>query len=260
MKYLRLNKDNPEISTIIKIRHQIIGISEANLTLFNLFLIALPLHLGSEKGDKDRSVTTGSHFEEINKIREMLNPDEKVLLVARQSRIKPGGSLHTPNIIYATDRSIIIRNPYMLGLKENVVDIPYDIVTSVKLEKGLLSSTIRFKAPGLVSSTRLGMMDSMIEGEDDQGGIIEAIPKDKAQDLLEIIRSRMQQQSNRKFAPSKNQKPSELLESKEYPLPTNQPISIADEIRKLASLKDEGLITEDEFKQMKQDLFRKNNS
>jgi hypothetical protein len=44
----------------------------------------------------------------------MLNPDEKVLLVARQSRIKPGGSLHTPNIIYATDRRIIIRDPYML--------------------------------------------------------------------------------------------------------------------------------------------------
>jgi hypothetical protein len=38
----------------------------------------------------------------------------------------------------------------MLGIKENVVDIPYDIITSVKLEKGLISSTIRFKAPGLM--------------------------------------------------------------------------------------------------------------
>ena len=35
----------------------------------------------------------------------------------------------------------------MLGIKENVVDIPYDIVTSVKVEKGLLSSTIRFRSP-----------------------------------------------------------------------------------------------------------------
>jgi Bacterial PH domain len=80
------------------------------------------------------------------------------------------------------DRRIIIRDPYMLGIKENLVDIPYDIVTSVKLEKRLLSSTIRFKAPGLMSSTKLGMIDSLIDGEDDQGGIIEAIPKDKAQD------------------------------------------------------------------------------
>jgi hypothetical protein len=41
----------------------------------------LPFGLGSEKEDNDISVTEG-HFEEINKIREMLNPDEKVLLVA----------------------------------------------------------------------------------------------------------------------------------------------------------------------------------
>ena len=66
----------------------------------------------------------------------------------------------------------------MLGIKENVVDIPYDIITSIKLEKGLLSSTIRFKAPGLMSSTKLGMIDSIIDGQDDQGGIIEAIPKE----------------------------------------------------------------------------------
>jgi hypothetical protein len=145
----------------------------------------------------------------------------------------------------------------MLGIKENVVDIPYDIITSVKLEKGLLSSTIRFKAPGLMSSTRLGMIDSIVDGEDDQGGIIEAIPKDKAEDLLEIIRSGMQDDS--RSAPSKKQKPSfELLESKEYTVPFNQSISIADELRKLAKLKEEGILTEEEFKQMKQELIRKN--
>jgi hypothetical protein len=31
-------------------------------------------------------------------------------------------------------------------------------------------------SPGLMSSTKLGMMDSLIDGEDDQGGIVEAIP------------------------------------------------------------------------------------
>src|SRR5829696_8129050 len=103
------------------------------------------------------------------------------------------------------------------------------------------------------------MMDSIIDGEDDQGGIIEAIHKDKAQDLLEIIRSGMQEQSNRKFPPSKNQQPNELAESKDT-VPRNQSLSIADEIRKIAKLKDEGIITEEEFKQMKQDLIRKDNS
>jgi hypothetical protein len=221
----------------------------------------MPFRFGDNKEENEKlhsntQLTNSDDFEEISKITEILNPDEKVLLVARQSRIKLGGSLHTPNVIYATDRRIIIRDPYMLGIKENVVDIPYDIVTSVKLEKGLLSSTIRFKAPGLLSSTKLGMMDSMIDGEDDQGGIIEAIPKDKAQDLLEIIRSGMQSSTNRKSAPSKNQMPNESIEST---ISSNQSTSIADEIRKLAKLKEEGIITEEEFKQMKQDLIRKNN-
>jgi hypothetical protein len=225
----------------------------------------MPFGFGSNKEEKElpfnTHLTDGNNLEEINKITEMLNPDEKVLLVARQSRIKPGGSLHTPNIIYATDRRIIIRDPYMLGIKENVLDIPYDIITSVKLEKGLLSSTIRFKAPGLMSSTKLGMIDSIVDGEDnDQGGIIEAISKDRAEDLLEIIRSGMQRSSNSKSAPSKKQqqKCSELLESKEYTIPTNPSISIADEIRKLAKLREEGILTEEEFRQMKQDLIRKN--
>jgi hypothetical protein len=201
-----------------------------------------------------KPITNKGDLDEINKINEMLNPDEKILLVARQSKIKPGGSYFTPNTIYATDRRIIIRDPYMLGIKANVVDIPYDIITSLKLEKGLLSSTIRFKAPGLMSSTKLGMMDSIIEGEDDQTGIIEAIPKDKAEDLLEIIRSGMH--DDRKSAPSKKHLHSKFSESKDYTLSSNQSISIADELQKLAKLKEEGILTEKEFNQTKHDLIR----
>ena len=55
---------------------------------------------------------------EVKKVHEMLNPNEQVLVVARQSRIKPGGSAVTPNIIYAMNKRIII---------------PYDAITSVKL-------------------------------------------------------------------------------------------------------------------------------
>jgi hypothetical protein len=144
----------------------------------------------------------------------------------------------------------------MLGIKADVVDIPYDIITSLKLEKGLLSSTIRFKAAGLMSSTKLGMMDSVTEGEDDQSGIIEAIPKDKAEDLLEIIRSG--KQDSRRIAPSKKQKSPEHDDHKEAITASNQSVSIADELQKLANLKEEGVLTEEEFNQMKQDLIRNN--
>ncbi len=225
----------------------------------------MPFGLGDSKEDEGKDTVRtkkplleGGDLEEVNKINEMLNPDEKVLLVARQSKIKPGGSYFTPNTIYATDRRIIIRDPYMLGIKANVVDIPYDIITSLKLEKGLLSSTIRFKAPGLMSSTKLGMMDSIIEGEDDQTGIIEAIPKDKAEDLLEIIRSGMN--DSRRIPPSKRQKSTELNEPKEVMTTFNHSVSIADELRKLAKLKEEGILTEEEFNQMKQQLIKNKKS
>jgi predicted DNA-binding ArsR family transcriptional regulator len=218
---------------------------------------ALGIRNKDDKGyshDIKKSIIDKGDLEEINKISEMLNPDEKVLLVARQSKIKPGGSYFTPNTIYATDRRLIIRDPYMLGLKANVVDIPYDIITSLKLEKGVLSSTIRFKAAGLMSSTKLGMMDSIIEGEDDQTGIIEAIPKDKAEDLLEIIRSGMN--DGRKSAPSKKNISSKLFEPRGHTLSSNLSISVAGELEKLAKLKEEGILTEEEFNQMKQKLIR----
>jgi hypothetical protein len=106
--------------------------------------------LDSPPGLIKNSLTyVGDDLEEISKIPEILNPDEKVLLVARQSKIKPGGSHFTPNIIYAANRRIIVRDPYMLGIKEN----------------GLLFSTIIFKAPGLMSSTKLRMIDSIVDEE-----------------------------------------------------------------------------------------------
>lgn len=88
----------------------------------------------------------------------------------------------------------------MLGIKENIVDIPYDVITSVKLEKGLLSSTIRFEAPALVGSKKLGMIHGIVSGETDNEGVIQAIPKRKAEDLVQVIRSGMHGYSNSRSA------------------------------------------------------------
>jgi hypothetical protein len=197
------------------------------------------------------------------------------LLVAKQSKILPGGSTLTPNTIYATDRRIIIRDPYMLGIKANIVDIPYDIITSLNLEKGILSSRITFKAVGIISSSKRGMMDSIVEGADDQEGVIEAIPKDKADDLMEIIRSGMKdntksppennsahelvtQKDNIKSPPEKNSTP-EIVTQKDYVSGENRG-SVADEIEKLATLRDKGELTDQEFHKLKQNLINKHNN
>lgn len=183
-------------------------------------------------------ITDKDELSEIQKIGNMLNPNEKVLLVARQSRFLPGGSALTPNIVIATDRRIIIRDPYALGLKSEIVDIPYDVITSVKLLKGVLTSTILFKAPALVNQSKLGLLDEDIEGEHDQGGVIQALPKGKAEDLLEIIRRGIR-------GINRTDEPSVQVGS----------LSIADELSKLSKLKDQGVITAKEFDEMKKQLI-----
>jgi hypothetical protein len=187
-------------------------------------------------------------LQEIKKVREMLNPNEDVLVVARQSRIKPGGSAVTPNIIFATNKRIIIKDPYMMGIKENIVDIPYDVITSVKLEKGLLSSTIRFEAPALIGSKRLGMIDGVVSGEDDQEGIIEAIPKRKAEDIVQVIRSGMHNTSVDVDETRSN-----------FNEPKSNHFSITDELTKLGKLKQDGIISEEEFARLKSELLNGKN-
>ena len=57
--------------------------------------------------------------------------------------------------------------------------------------------------------------------------------------------------------PPKKQKITELDESEEdSKVVNNQSMSIADELQKLARLKEEGVITEEEFSDMKKELIR----
>src|ERR671938_57411 len=154
---------------------------------------------GFGRKEKPQSFTTDitdkEDLEEIKEIAEMLNPNEEVFVVAKQSRLKPGGSAFTPNVVFGTDRRIIIKDPSMLGLRENVVDIPYDMISSVRIDKGVFSSNVIFKAPGLINSSRRGKLDKMTEGYGDTSGLAEedgmitAIAKKKAEELVEIIRN-----------------------------------------------------------------------
>jgi hypothetical protein len=205
----------------------------------------------------DVATTDKDDLEEIGKISHILNPNEEVFVVARQSRLKPGGSKFTPNVVFATDRRIIIKDPSMLGLREDIVDIPYDMISSVRIDKGVFSSNIIFKAPGLVNTSRRGKLDRLMMVDKDEikreqvgeeeDGIITAIPKDKAEELLEVIRNGMDRDREVHVYREQSQQQQQQQPS----------ISIADELMKLANLKEKGIISENEFQQMKQDLIKK---
>nr|MDQ3561720.1 hypothetical protein [Thermoproteota archaeon] len=71
------------------------------------FLSSMPFRFGKENESEvhfitDDNITDKGELEEIRKIANRLGQDEKVRFVARQSRMKPGGSaLATPNIVFA---------------------------------------------------------------------------------------------------------------------------------------------------------------
>jgi hypothetical protein len=86
-----------------------------------------------------------------------------------------------------------------------------------------------------------------------EDGAITAIPKEKAEDLIEVIRNGMdkmpEQASSSLLYPQKQQN--------YRASPTSSSISIADELTKLAKLKEQGVISESEFQKMKQDLINR---
>ena len=207
----------------------------------------MPFGFGKKDQSKARfitDITDKDESEEIRKIANRLDQDEKVLFVAKQSRMKPGGSvLATPNIVFATDKRVIIRNPTMLGMRENIEDIPYYKMTSVKLEKGVFSSTILIRAPGLSEMSRVSKYTGLIAWGRGEDGQIDALPKDKAEQLFATIRHGINRTKN--------------VDSRSSMKIVNQQVSFADELTKLARLKEQGVISQAEFTQMKQDLLKK---
>ena len=166
---------------------------------------------------------TDTETEEIRKIKSRLDSDEKVEIVAKQSRIHPGGSATSPDIIFITNKRIIIKNPSLLGARENYESITYDKITSIELENGIFSSEIDIYASGYT-------------------GEIEAIPKDKAEKIVLLVKGKMEQ------IPT-NVKEEMRAQSKE------ERISIADELSKLVKLREQGVLSDSEFQKLKQKLL-----
>lgn len=170
------------------------------------------------------TVTDNDELSEIVKIKHRLNTNEEVRIVAKQSRIRPGGSAVTPNTIFVTDNRILVRNPSMLGARENAEYYTYDKIVSLKLEKGVLSSTIHITSTGGLSATVA----------------IEAIPKQKAELILKFVRHRIEQ--------------IKIAKTKIAQMPQ---ASLADELQKIANLKEQGVLSFDEFNIMKQEIINK---
>lgn len=162
--------------------------------------------------------------DEVRKIQKLLLPSERILVVARQSRWKSGGKLVNPGTIFATDRRLIIRDPYTLGLRADITIIPYDKISGVRVKKGFLSTSIEITAPGL----EVGARSAAVKWGEGGVGEIDAIPSDKATQIASIISG---------------------YSGRGQPQVSTQ--SVAEELEKLSDLRSRGVISQEEFEKLK---------
>src|SRR5271157_4255810 len=86
--------------------------------------------------------------EELKVVQDILWEGEQVRGTFKQRRIGPGGSVTVPTSVIATDSRIIIVNRATLGLRKDYEVIPYSKITSVRFEKGIISSTVFIRVEG----------------------------------------------------------------------------------------------------------------
>ncbi len=199
------------------------------------------MHSGTDGMEEHKSarsfitdITDKDELEEIQRITNRLGKDEKVIFVAKQSRFKPGGSKGSPDTLFVTSQRLIVRNPSMMGLREHFSSVNYDKISSLKVERGVFSSTLKIGAEGFA-------------------GDMDAIDKKKAEKILSYIEEKM--------ARATTTTTSAVHSSTSDIAPTtaasDPQLSAADELTKLARLKEQGILSEAEFNQMKQEILKK---
>ncbi|MDE1762057.1 MAG: PH domain-containing protein [Candidatus Micrarchaeota archaeon] len=99
-------------------------------------------------------------------VQHLLMPGERVQMTIRQRRFVPGGDPLTPTSLIATGIRLIILYRTSLGLRKYFEIIPYRRITSVRIEHGLISSSIHFHVLGMDKDKplRTGREEGVVEG------------------------------------------------------------------------------------------------
>lgn len=126
---------------------------------------------------------------EVQAAKGVLWPDEKVEVTVTQRRIGPGGSITTPTTVLATDKRIIILNRASFGIRQDYEVIPYKQITSVRLEHGIVSSSVFIRVMGYDRDKGL-LKNGREEGE------IDGLRNRDAQDLTDYLSRRLQRDTS----------------------------------------------------------------
>ncbi len=121
---------------------------------------------------------------DVNLVKKILWPNESVVGTVRQSRILPGGSVVVPTSVIVTNERLIIVNREALGIRHDYEVIPYSSIMSVRLEQGVITSSVFIRVQGYDTDKGL-LKNGKQEGE------IFGLHGGDARDLSNYINTRL---------------------------------------------------------------------
>jgi hypothetical protein len=168
----------------------------------------------------------------------MLMADEQVLLVASQSKTAPGGALSSQNRIYITNNRILFKKPGMFGLKAKIIDVSFDDISTIMLKRGVFSTEIYLKPRSSPHKVELPAVDKKI-----------AIHASML--IQKGMRGELGPLRKKTYAAQKTEG-SKRREHVEQAPSSGDP---AEKIEKLAAMKGQGIISDQEFQVLKEELM-----
>ena len=122
--------------------------------------------------------------EDVAIAKKWLWAEESVMVTCTQ-RMNPelGGSVINPTTVIATDKRLIIINRTTVGIRKDIESIPYNRISSVRFEAGLVSASVFIVVAGYVSPP--GEQGFLKKGESE--GEIGGLHKDDAKALSEFV-------------------------------------------------------------------------
>ncbi len=173
-------------------------------------------------------------------IQKQMLETERIILRVKQCRIGPGGSILAPVSIYVTNMRIIYRKPVWAGLKSEIIVVNYQDIADIRLKRGVVRTDISLK-------TRFHTDEIFVRGANNelaeranafvqQGIRKEHIGQTKHDNLDSII-------------------PGESSHSTKNPGERGPMYEQIDILAKLADLRQNGTLTDDEFHKLKTKLL-----
>jgi hypothetical protein len=169
----------------------------------------------------------------------LLMPDEEIVLTASQSKLAPGGSISSPDRIYITTNRVLFKDPKIFGLRANIIAIRYEDVATIMLKRGVFSTEILLKPRASLQHIDLP-----------------AVSKQVAFQISSLIQKGMRGElSSRKTSFPKREEKIEKAETFEKPLSQRPEIDVLNRLERLALMRHQGIITEEEFGIFKKELI-----